>query len=230
MVEKKICRARLRPNDDASTPDHRQLTIARQCELLGLPRSTRYHVPVGESAENLALMKRIDEQYLQTPFYGSRKMALELGINRKRRSVDASDGLAGDLSETSDHAAGGRTQDLPLFTAESGDHSARPGVGQRHHLHSAASRLFVSGSGDGLVQPLCVGVALVEHAGGKFLLGGPRRGAGQRSDRRFSTAIKDHSSRPRPSPADWRNAAWRSRWTAAAEHSTTCSSSGCGGA
>jgi putative transposase len=29
-------------------------------------------------------MKRIDEQYLQTPFYGSRKMALELGINRKR--------------------------------------------------------------------------------------------------------------------------------------------------
>jgi putative transposase len=60
------------------------LSIARQCELLGLPRSTRYYVPAGETAENLALMRAIDEQYLQTPFYGSRKMALELGANRKR--------------------------------------------------------------------------------------------------------------------------------------------------
>jgi putative transposase len=60
------------------------LSIARQCELLGLPRSTCYHVPDGETAQNLALMRRIDGQYLQTPFYGSRKMALVLGVNRKR--------------------------------------------------------------------------------------------------------------------------------------------------
>ena len=64
-------------------PNHPQLSIARQCELVGLPRSTRYYQPIGETAENLALMKRIDEQYLETPFYGSRKMAVELGINRK---------------------------------------------------------------------------------------------------------------------------------------------------
>jgi putative transposase len=38
----------------------------------------------GESAENLALMRRIDEQYLRTPFYGSRKFAQLLGVNRKR--------------------------------------------------------------------------------------------------------------------------------------------------
>ena len=49
-----------------------------------LPRSACYYTPVGETAENLALMRKIDEQYLQTPFYGSRKMALELGVNRKR--------------------------------------------------------------------------------------------------------------------------------------------------
>jgi putative transposase len=49
-----------------------------------LPRSTRYYVPAGETAENLALMKRIDQQYMETPFYGSRKMAFELGTNRKR--------------------------------------------------------------------------------------------------------------------------------------------------
>ena len=64
-------------------PNHQQLTVARQCELLDLPRSTWYYAPAGETAENLALMKQIDAQYLQTPFYGSRKVALELGINRK---------------------------------------------------------------------------------------------------------------------------------------------------
>jgi len=56
----------------------------RQCALLGLTRSTWYYRPRGESLENLALMRRLDEQYLRTPFYGSRKMADVLGINRKR--------------------------------------------------------------------------------------------------------------------------------------------------
>jgi putative transposase len=52
--------------------------------LLGLARSTQYYAPKGESAANLALMRRIDEQYLRTPFYGSRRMAVVLGVNRKR--------------------------------------------------------------------------------------------------------------------------------------------------
>lgn len=65
------------------------LSIVRQCELLGLPRSTYYYEPATESAANLALMRRIDEQFLQTPFFGSRRMAEELSsprrpVNRKR--------------------------------------------------------------------------------------------------------------------------------------------------
>jgi len=64
--------------------DHPELSIVRQCELLGLRRSSWYYVPVGESAENLVLMRRIDEEYLRTPFYGSRKLAQVLGVNRKR--------------------------------------------------------------------------------------------------------------------------------------------------
>jgi putative transposase len=60
------------------------LSIARQCELLGLPRSTRYYQVRGETCENLALMRAIDEQYLKTPFYGSRKLAETFGVNRKR--------------------------------------------------------------------------------------------------------------------------------------------------
>lgn len=58
--------------------------MRRQCELLGLNRSSWYYEARGESAENLALMRRIDEQYLLTPYYGSRKMAKQLGIGRER--------------------------------------------------------------------------------------------------------------------------------------------------
>ncbi|MBI3466445.1 MAG: IS3 family transposase [Planctomycetes bacterium] len=69
--------------------EHGALSVAEQCELLELARSTYYYEPAYESAENLALMRRIDEQYLQTPFYGSRRMAEELStedcpVNRKR--------------------------------------------------------------------------------------------------------------------------------------------------
>jgi len=60
------------------------LSIRRQCELLGLNRSSWYYEPAGESAENLQWMRRIDEQYLATPYYGSRKMAEVFGVNRKR--------------------------------------------------------------------------------------------------------------------------------------------------
>jgi putative transposase len=52
--------------------------------LLGLAHSTWYYRPAGESAENLSLMRQIDEQYLRMPFYGSRKLSKVLGVNRKR--------------------------------------------------------------------------------------------------------------------------------------------------
>ncbi len=47
-------------------PEYGQFTIARQCALVGLARSTRYYRPAGESVENLALMRRIDERYFST--------------------------------------------------------------------------------------------------------------------------------------------------------------------
>lgn len=64
-------------------PTDVRLSVRRQCELLGLPRSSWYYEAGGETIENLALMRAIDEQYLETPFYGSRRMAVELKINRK---------------------------------------------------------------------------------------------------------------------------------------------------
>jgi putative transposase len=65
-------------------PEHPGLSVRRQCELLGLNRSSWYYRSAGESVENLQWMRRIDKQYLETPFYGSRKMAKELGISRTR--------------------------------------------------------------------------------------------------------------------------------------------------
>ena len=72
-------------------PAHRQLSVARQCELIGLPRASYYRqrLAVAESEENLALMRLIDEQYTRHPFYGSRQMRNHLRregyrVNRKR--------------------------------------------------------------------------------------------------------------------------------------------------
>ena len=61
--------------------DHAELSVRRQCELLELERSTFYYQPCTESAENLKLMRAIDELYLERPFYGSRRIADELTIS-----------------------------------------------------------------------------------------------------------------------------------------------------
>lgn len=65
------------------------ISQSRQCELLSIHRSGLYYKPVGESANNLHLMRLMDEQYLHTPFYGIRRLRewfLSKGeiVNRKR--------------------------------------------------------------------------------------------------------------------------------------------------
>ncbi len=69
--------------------DSSQLSIRRQCELLGLSRSSLYYEAATETEANLCLMRLIDEQYLATPFFGSRRMTVWLKkaghvVNRKR--------------------------------------------------------------------------------------------------------------------------------------------------
>ena len=66
-----------------------KLSLSRRCRLLGISRGSLYYRPKGESPENLALMRRIDEQYLKTPWYGARQMARSLRrqgypVGRKR--------------------------------------------------------------------------------------------------------------------------------------------------
>lgn len=54
------------------------LSLSRQCGLLGVGRAALYREPAGESGANLALMRRIDEPYMECPFYGSRQMSRHL--------------------------------------------------------------------------------------------------------------------------------------------------------
>ena len=68
---------------------HPDLSVVRQCELVSISRSGFYYQPVGETAENLALMRLIDAQFLEMPWYGSRQMARHLRrdgheVGRKR--------------------------------------------------------------------------------------------------------------------------------------------------
>ena len=55
-------------------PENEEITIQRQCELLGLTRSVWYYQPKPEDPEDLRLMNLMDEQYLKTPFYGVPRM------------------------------------------------------------------------------------------------------------------------------------------------------------
>jgi putative transposase len=68
---------------------HPRLSVVRQCELVSISRSGFYYQPASETPLNLMLMRLIDEQFLQTPWYGSRQMARHLrregyGVGRKR--------------------------------------------------------------------------------------------------------------------------------------------------
>ena len=58
--------------------EHLLLSIARQCALLRVARSSVYYRPREASGENLVLMQAMDRQYLDTPFYGSRRMKVWL--------------------------------------------------------------------------------------------------------------------------------------------------------
>jgi putative transposase len=70
-------------------PEHPRLSIVKQCALVSICRSSYYYEGKGESGFNLELMRLIDEQFMETPFYGSRQIAkllrrLGFCVGRKR--------------------------------------------------------------------------------------------------------------------------------------------------
>lgn len=75
------------------------LPVIQQCSLLAVPRSSYYYHPVPPDAEELLLLRRLDELHLKFPYYGARKLVIELSkqgftVGRKRvRSLMATLGL-----------------------------------------------------------------------------------------------------------------------------------------
>jgi len=101
---------------------HASLSIARQCELVGISRSGFYYQPAGETQLNLTLMRLIDEQHMHTPYYGARQMARYLrregyvvGRKRVRRLMQRH------LSAAAYEHSGCRSRGLPVFAAGSRD-------------------------------------------------------------------------------------------------------------
>ena len=81
-------------------PEHPQLSIARQCDLVSIRRSGFYYRPAGDAPLNLELMRLIDARFLETPWYGTRRMRRHprregYGVGRKRvRRLMAKMGLS----------------------------------------------------------------------------------------------------------------------------------------
>ena len=104
LVERDFCESirsmSLAKRRELIEPSHPDLSVVRQCQLVSISRSGFFYRPVGETAESLALMRIIDTQLLETPWYGSRQMARHLqreghAVGRKRvRRLMATMGLA----------------------------------------------------------------------------------------------------------------------------------------
>jgi putative transposase len=89
MAEKKSVGQSVEQKRSLVEPGHSQISLRRQCELVGLNRASYYYQAASESALNLELMRKIDEQYLLTPYYGWPRMTAHLHrqgyqVNHKR--------------------------------------------------------------------------------------------------------------------------------------------------
>ena len=221
--------------------DHRHpvLSTVRQCALIGISRSSVYYRPRGHSQKDLAVMKLIDQQYLTTPFYGSRRMKVWLDregypANRKRvRRLMRTMGLQAIYRRprTSKPALGHRVYPYLLGGMEitrpnqvwAADITYIPMARGFHYLvaimdwysrHVVAWNLSNTLDADFCVEAL-------EEALGK---GRPEVfNTGQGSQ--FTGA----SSPARPSPDSWSATGSESAWTGKGGTATTYSWSGCGG-
>src|SRR3954470_10536440 len=164
---------------------NKRLSLTRQCQLLGLSRSSLYYQPAIDNTEDLALMALIDRQFLETPYYGSRKIGCAArAMSSIASGADASDEVAGDLAETQHQQAEPRAQGLSILAARPPHRS--PGVGDRalgqreavNHVHPDAKGIFLPGSDHGLAQQESAELAAVQYDGRDLLRRGPRGSLG----------------------------------------------------
>ena len=158
--------------------EHPSLPIVRQCALLGVSRSSLYYHyrPRGASEDDLSLMSEMDQHYLETPFYGSRRMKAWLerqGRRISRKRVQRLMRIMGLRAiyrrpRTSRPAAGVRVYPYLLRNAK----ITRPNqVWAVDITYLPMARVLPRGC-DGLAQPLRGGLAIVQYTRGGFLCRG----------------------------------------------------------
>jgi putative transposase len=210
------------------------LSVRRQCALLNLARSGVYRPKPVIGADDLALMRRIDELHLQLPFYGSRRMTFELnkegrGVNRKRVQRLM------------------RVMGIEALVPRPGTSKSAPGhkiypyllrglaIAEPNHVWAA----------DITYIPMARGflylVAIIDWASRavlawrlsntidrRFCVEALEEALERSASRRSSTPIKARSSPAPRSPTSWKSQASRFPWTGAAASWTTFSSNGYG--
>ena len=146
-----------------------KLSLVRQCALLGISRSSLYYLPTEAGAEDLELMALIDQQYLKTPFYGSRRMTAWRRnhghqVNRKRvRRLMQLIGLEAIYRRPNTSKPNPGHKVYPYLLRGLEIKPGQPGVGHRHHLHTHGSGFPLLDGHHGLAQPLRAGLAAVQH-------------------------------------------------------------------
>ncbi len=121
------------------------LSIVAQCRLLKVARSTLYwRAAPASSADDLRLMRRLDEQYLTTPFYGSRRMVAVLrregeAVNRKRvRRLMRLMGIEAIYQKPNPSRRHPEHKAYPYLLRGLDDRLAEPGVVCRHQCAAAS--------------------------------------------------------------------------------------------
>ena len=210
------------------------MSIRRQCALLVISRSSVYYAPRGESAEKLALMRRMDAVSLHYPFYGSRQMARHLrreGVAAGRRRVRRLMRLMGleaiyRKPRTSDAQPDHHVYPYLLRELKI-DRPDQVWYADITYIPVTTGFLYLVAI-MGLGQPPCAVVAAVEHDGQQLLRRGAGGGAADGDARHFNT---DQGSK-------FTSAAFTDRVQAAGARCSmdgrgrcldTSSSSGCGG-
>ena len=159
------------------------LSLVRQCALLGVSRSSLYYRPRAASKEDLSPMGDIDQQYLETPFYGSRRMKAWLerrGVRVSRKRVQRLMRAMGLRAIYRRPSTSRRSPEHPVYpyllrnvriTRPNQSLPPTPigGVGCRHHLPAHGPGLSLRGVGHRLAQPVRGGLATVQHPGSRLL-------------------------------------------------------------
>ena len=220
--------------------EHPSLSLVRQCTLLGVSRSSLYYRPNAASAEDLSLMGESDRQYLETPFFGSRRMKAWLdrrGMPVSRQRVQRLMRAMGLRAIYRRPSTSRRSPEHPVYAYLLRNVKiTRPNEVWAADITYLGPGVPLPGGGDGLAQPVCAGLASVQYPGGWLL----RRGAGGNPDQGMARGVQHRPSLPLrrqgeasspvgSSPRSSRTGACGSAWTGRGGTRTTSAWSGCGG-